>query len=339
MLTASALQNVNSQQQIQIVAQCLPSQAQTVNHKPLFEEILEIIQSRALQPPYITITHAVPEMRTMNEVPTSPPATPSASNTGDEYFGNQSVFTHAAVVPTYHNQNHNLTTSLPRPSNNIVAPSTINLSILERYIPPTSPREVHDFFSLGGRSYMVDRLSELSVNHGSMLLVYPTKAGARTFAKRYLGPIVEPFLRQFVLLNNLYSDAAAALGRMAATESMFDFDEMSTHVQTMCQVMSQRPASRGLRGRYEIVHAETAQVILERSIWTDWYVEQEQARLRNDLVEYHKSGGRMPSPRGQVEVTTGMLAREVVEGIRNSKAAAGQAGIEVGVFLIRRSAL
>jgi len=329
----------SSQQHIQMVVQALPSQTKRSGNKPVFEKVVEVLQGHFTLPPYITITHAVSQVISMDEVPASPPATPNTHYSSDDYFQDQTIFTHAAVVPAYHAQNFASTVSSPRPSNIIAAPSSIQFSILERYIPPTTAQEVHDFFSMSRKSYLADRLLELSANNGTLLLVFPTKAGGQTFAKRYIGPVIEPFLRQFVLLNNLFVSIAVNLGRMASLEGMKTFPELLQAVRQMCQALGQRAPARGIQSRYEVVHAETAEVVLKRNVWKEWFLEQEQPRLRQNMVDYHKAGGRMPSRVGQIETTPGMLAREVVEGIRSSREPAGDAGIEVGVFVIRRSML
>ena len=132
-------------------------------------------------------------------------------------------------------------------------------------------------------------------------------------------------------------NVATELGGMAAVAKMKSFEQMRASLAAMCETLGQRAPTRGLPSHYEIVHAEIAEVTLDRALWKGWYIEQEQPRLRQNLVDYHKSGGRMPSRKGQIEVTTGMLAREVVDGIRHSREVAGNVGLEVGVFVIRRS--
>lgn len=333
----SALGDRNSQQQIQMVVQALPSQAKKSGNKPVFEKVVEVLQGHFTFPPYITITHAVSQVMSMDEVPASPPATPNTNYSSDDYFQDQTIFTHAAVVPAYHAQNFASTIVSPRPSNIIAAPSSIQFTILERYIPPTTAQEVHDFFTMSRKSYLADRLLELSANNGTLLLVFPTKTGGMTFAKRYIGPVIEPFLRQFILLNNLFVNIAVELGRMESLEGMKSFSELGHAVRQMCQALSQRASARGLQSRYEVVHDETTEVVLKRNVWKEWFLEQEQPRLRQNLVDYHKAGGRMPSRVGQIETTPSMLAREVADGIRASREPAGEVGIEVGVFVIRRS--
>ena len=321
-----------------MVVQALPAKPNSTDMRQVMDKVVEDIQSQFTMPPYITITHAYFQAISMDEVPASPPATPNAHHSSnDDYFHDHTIFTHAATVPAYHFPTGVFSAIVPRPSNIIAAPSSIHVSILERYIPPTTAREVQDFFTLSRRSYLADRLLELSSSNGSLLLIYPTKKGGQTFADQYIGPIIEPFLRQFVLLNSLYTNIATELGKMAAIAEMRTFEEMTALLTGMCEALAQRAPARSLPSRYEIVHAETAEVILDRELWKDWYIEQEKPRLRQNLVDYHKSGGRMPSRSGQIETTPGMLAREVVEGIRQSREAGGNVGLEVGVFVIQRS--
>lgn len=333
----SVVNTSNTQGQLQMVVQALPSQAKNAASKPVFEKVVEVVQAQFTIPPYITITHAVSQVISMDEVPASPPATPNTSYPSDDYFQNQTIFTHAAVVPAYHSQTQSTTVLSQRPTNIIAAPSSIHISTLERYIPPSTSQEIQDFFTLSRRSYLSDRLLELSANQGTLLLVYPTKAGAQTFASKYIGPVIEPFLRQFVLLNELFTHVAADLGRLTSIDDMKTFAELQASVVGVCQALGHRAPARGLHTRYDVTYAETAGVVLERNVWKEWFLEQEQPRLRQNLVDYHKAGGRMPTRVGRIEVTPSMLAREVVEGIRASREAAGDVEIEVGVFVIRRS--
>lgn len=325
-----------------MVSQTLPSQAKDGRSRPTFEEILQSLQTELDPSPYVTITHAVPEARIMEEVPKTPPSTPGSRHEINDYFGsNQTIFTHAAVVPIYHSHLR-MEASLgveERHPHHIAAPYSIRVSILERYIPPTMSSEIEDFFNISPRSYLADRLSELSSDDGCLLLVYPTRNGGQTFAQKYVAPIVDPFLRRFVMLNGLTSHAASSMGHMAAVDDMINFDQMQDRLESLCRALTARPAVRGQLSTYQITHSEAANVVLDRSTWLNWYVEQEQSRLRQNLVEYHQAGGRMPKSEGLREVTVGMLIRDFIDGIKKSKEEAGEASIEMGVFVITRSRL
>lgn len=325
-----------------MVAQLLPLRMNGASSsKPVFESILETIQTKVTttEPPYITITHAVPHMIAMDEVPTSPPATPNAAHLSEDYFDMQTIFSHAAVVPTYHSIANSLTVSSARPSNPVVAPASIHVSVLERYIPPASTQEYMDFFSISSRSYLVDRLAELSADGGTLLLLYPTKTGAKTFASQYLGPILEPLLRQFVFYNNLYTDIASTLGHMGAVDGMLGFEQLKSKIRRLCNELSRRGLPRsGPRSTFTIVHSSIGEAILDGSTWRDAYIHQEQARMRKNLVDYQKMGGRMPEPVGHREITHGMLVRQVTDGLKASREGAGGKAVELGVFVIRRTA-
>ncbi|RMZ77168.1 hypothetical protein DV737_g4502, partial [Chaetothyriales sp. CBS 132003] len=321
---------------IQMVVQALPSQRKGSHSRPIFQQMAELLQQESQEAPYITITHVVSSLLSMGDVPASPPATPNQLNTTDSYFDSQTIFTHAATAPIYHPPSQTSIESLPRMTGIVAAPASVNVSTLERYIPPTTGEEVLDFFTLSRKSYLVDRMTELSPKNGTLLLVYPTATGAATFANRYIGPVIEPFLRQFCLLNDLTMDAASRMGKLAAVWAMMSFEDMSSCLDKLCIDLAERaPVGREPRSGYSVIHRDKVEMVIDRMTWVQWFVEQESARLRQDMVDYQKAGGRI-SARG-FDATPASLAREVIEGISASTEAAGGVGIELGVFVIRRS--
>jgi hypothetical protein len=82
----------------------------------------------------------------MDEIPASPPATPNTNYWSDDSLYGQTIYTHAAVVPAYYDLAQPLAAAIPRPTSIIAAPSSIYIATLERYIPPTTTREVNKFF-------------------------------------------------------------------------------------------------------------------------------------------------------------------------------------------------
>jgi hypothetical protein len=328
--------NIANRNEIQMIVQALPSQHKNPAKKAAYEEVAEALQRSTAQVPYITITHAVSQVVSMDEVPAAPPATPSNQQGSDDYFDSQTIFTHAAVVPNYHGQTQKAALNLSRPTGIISVPASVQISTLERYIPPSTGAEVDDFFSVRSRrSYLVDRLTELSAANGTLLFVYPTQVGGAVFARQYIGPILEPFLRQFVLLNGLTADVATAMGSLSAVPKLKTFEEMHAQLQILCSELTPRAPGRGLRGDFSVIHAEKVEVVLDRRTWMSWFVEQESTRIRQNIIDYQKAGGRMPA-RG-FDASAGSLAREVVDGIETSREEAGGVGIEVGVFVIRRA--
>lgn len=322
---------------LNMVAQSMPPHTERSidGSKLVFEEVVQSLQQFSTNVPYVTITHAYTDRTSVSlgEIPDSPPATPNTQD-GSDYFDNNTIFTHAAQVPDYHKPN---TTGVVAGRNpKVAAPSTVNVSILERYIPPTTAAEVQDFFSLSRRSHLVDRLSELTASQdGTMLLVYPTRAGGQTFAKWYKNPILDPLIRQFMLLRGLTTPFGYAVGRMESVSSLMEFEQMQAALERLCSCVAAQLPPIGGRSEFTVVHSEKAEVILNRQTWVELFLAQESPRMRQDLIDYQKSGQRMPAQ--GFEQSPAALAREVEDGIRSSKEHAGGIGIEVGVFVIKRS--
>jgi hypothetical protein len=325
---------------IHIIAQVLPQPAiDTTRSKPAFEEAVEAIQAQQNtdEVAYITVTHAVPHKFELKDLPTSPPATPNLPQGRDDYFG-QTIFTNAATVSTYHGHKSLLNQQAPASPNTIVAPSSIQICVLERYIPPTSSQEYLDFFDSRGHSILVDRLAELSVRGGRLLLLYPTKTGAETFMSSYLGPVMDPFLRNFIFLNNLYFQLGSTVGAMSAVSSMLEFDDMEARIRGLCRAISRKASLRGgPASNFSVIHSDRGTGTIDSTTWKEWFVHQELVRIKENLVDYHQNGGRMPPEVNHREITTSVLARQVVEGISDSSRESGGVPIELSMFVIERT--
>lgn len=142
----------------------------------LFSQIIEAIHNRTnSHTSWINVFHAVPGRFTLSDLPKSPPSTPGPVVGGEEYFTSK-VFDSAVAIPDYQLDSKLLPPS-PRP---VVPPGSINVSIVERYIPPTNTNEYAEMFAFKGRSLLHDRLVELSPDNGTLLFIYPTRQGGRT---------------------------------------------------------------------------------------------------------------------------------------------------------------
>ena len=310
--------------------------------------MVQAVQNRLQQgqSPYINITHAVPEQFSLSNLPSSPPSTPMSP--GDEYF-NSTVFSNAAVVSTYHDFHGPImqmqSLHMPMP---VVPPNTVQLSVLERYLPPSSVQEYKDLFSASRPSYLVDRMTELSPDGGSLLFIYPTKRGASTFKSQYLGPILDPLLRQLVVVNELSADVSRYLGKLASVSQMDDFETMKANLSQLCESLSSQSSG------FSVVDARKGSVNLDRGLWTEWFIHQEKARMKEVLNLYWQSGRRLPVNKtstsssamrsnfvlGDKEVTSAMLLGDILDGIRRrpyGEENLPQNGVELGVFVIRRS--
>lgn len=324
---------------IQIVSQTLPSPAKdAARPNAIFAEVISAIQTRfgTSRQPYITITHAVPPRFDLLNLPSSPPSTPNVFVGREDYFS-QSIFAHAAVVPSYHVAANNLATPAPSSPNPIVPPSSVQISVLERYIPPSTPQECRHLFSLSGQSVLIDRLAELSPHNGSMLFVYPTKSGASTFTSKYLNQILDPLLRALVEVHQLSYGLAESLSSMAAVADMHRFDVLKDKVSLLCRRMSQQMTSETQRSHFRLVYASTGEVDIDRRTWTDWYLQQEHTRFKRTLETYWGRGQRLSQ---MDSASAGTVLREFIDGVSkmtDHEAEQTGSGIEVGVFVIRRT--
>ncbi|KAL4779863.1 hypothetical protein BJX76DRAFT_361355 [Aspergillus varians] len=316
-------------------------------NQSIFCSIVQAVQHRLQhgQSPYINVTHAVPEQFSLSNLPHSPPSTPHSLAPSDDYFKPTAVFSNAAVVSAYHDFQGPIQSRTPHFPVPIVPPFSVHISVLERYLPPCSSQEYKDLFSPHRPSFLVDRLSELSPDGGSLLFVYPTKRGASTFKSQYLGPILDPLLRQLVVVNELSAEIGRYLGKVSAVAHMDDFDSMRKNLDQLCDGMSSSSS------RFNIVSARKGSVRLDRKLWSEWYIHQDKARMKGVIGLYWQNSRRLPASKSTLntssyhrledkEVTSAMLLSEIIEGIRKrpyGEEMEPRDGIELGVFVIRRS--
>ncbi|KAJ5577119.1 hypothetical protein N7535_004045 [Penicillium sp. DV-2018c] len=347
-LTASSLAQCKPRgEAVKIVSQSLPyprtsDQAGSVpKTDSVFSSIVQAVHNH-LQPgqsPYINVTHAVPEQFSLSNLPHSPPSTPRSPTAAEAYF-NATVFSSAAVVSAYHDYRGPLQRQMAHAPIPIVPPHSVHISVLERYLPPPSAQEYRDLFCRTRPSFLVDRLSELSPNGGSLLFVYPTKTGASTFKSQYLGPILDPLLRQLVVVNELSADVGRYLGKLSAVSQMDDFATMKANIAALCESMSDNDSSR-----FEIADAGRGSTHLDRSLWAEWFIHQERPRMKEILSLYWQNGRRTTKNLGSgmmcnKEVTSSGLLSEICDGIRKRRYGDDNEprdGIELGVFVIRRT--
>ncbi|KAJ6033904.1 hypothetical protein N7444_011675 [Penicillium canescens] len=347
-LTASSLGLANPRgEAVKIVSQTLPyprTSDQSVSLPKTDGVFCSMVQAvhNHLQPgqsPYINVTHAVPEQFSLSNLPHSPPSTPRSPTAAEEYF-NATVFSSAAVVGAYHDYRGPLQRHMSHAPMPIVPPHSVHISVLERYLPPPSAQEYRDLFCPTRPSFLVDRMSELSPNGGSLLFVYPTKKGASTFKSQYLGPILDPLLRQLVVVNELSADVGRYLGKLNTVSQMDDFATMKANIVALCESLSS-PSSK-----FHVADAGRGSTHLDRNLWSEWFIHQEKARMKEVLNLYWQNGRRHPhksmSSGGMSgkEVTSAMLLSEIFDGIRKRRYCEDNEprdGVELGVFVIRRT--
>lgn len=239
----------------------------------------------------------------------------------------------------------------PRSPRPVVPPSSIDVSIVERYIPPSTSREFAEMFDPNGSSILVDRLVELSPNNGSLLFIYPTKRGAQTFMNEYLGPILDPLLRTMVVVNGLSAALCASIGSMRAVAEMLDHDHLHNRMQALCDRLTQQDTTArrfyGAPSTFSLSYSATQSVKLKRGVWArEWWTSQEKARIKQILAGYSREAdSRRTSVTDAFSshhaTSSIVLLQNLLDGVSGRLEQAGEipagSGIEVGVFVIKRS--
>ena len=287
---------------------------------------------------YIDVTHAMPSLFNMAKLPTSPPATPNpSSNVTEDYF-NMTVFNKAVVAFNHHSLNNiGQTASSPHP---IVPPSSIGFSVLERFIPPASLAEFEDLFSSDGPSILLDRLVELSPKNGTLLFIYPTKAGAVDFANNYLGPILDPLLRTLSGIHSLASNLMSNIGVMRSVDRLLPFEGLSRKIETLLRKLNRGSSTIAQKStpKYSLVHSSKQAVYIERKVWAHWWTHQEEPNIRAVMDRYFNRAVMLPVDQS---VTAPRLVREIISGVKAREYNKGEAPtkpIGIGLFVIKRTA-
>jgi hypothetical protein len=125
---------------------------------------------------------------------------------------------------------------------------------------------------------------------------------------------------------------------------MEDFDTLKDNLSSLCRALSSSSS------QFSIVDARKGSAYLDRNLWTEWYIHQEKARMKEVLSLYCQNGRRLPTHKttsnianpyilaADKEVTSAMLLGEIIDGIRRRPyESEPRDGIELGVFVIRRS--
>ena len=293
---------------------------------------------------YIHVTHAVPVKFNMGQIPNSPATTPSVYHGGAapaDYFSlPTNVFSNAVVAMGHQDALNSSVPSSPRP---VVPPASVGISLLERFIPPPSAEEYLNLFSAEGPSVLVDRLIELSPTGGSLIFIYPTMVGATTFATNYLGPLLHPLLRTMCSIHNLSMDFGAGVGSVAAVDQMLSYENMGRKIQLLLRKLGRGTSSIHRRPpKFTLVHSSKHLVDLDRKVWTEWWAHQETPRMRTVVDRYLRRGVKMPTRIGGQDVTAATLVQEVLDGVKEGRKYAEydaeREGVEVGIFVIKRTA-
>jgi hypothetical protein len=326
---------------LKILSHALPSPSPSGH---VFSNIIAAIQQTALIESWINVFHAIPGRFNLADLPRSPPSTPGPAVGGMDYF-TEKVFDSAVSIVDYQED----LSQLPRSPRTVVPPSSIDISIVERYIPPTSSNEFTHMFDFDGQSILVDRLRELSPNNGSLLLIYPTRDGGTTFMREYLSPVLDPQLRSMAVVHGLSASLSGTLGGMASVDRLPTFETYSERLNSLLARISQggpaveRVFEQRKQPELSLSYAAKQHVMLDRVTWAQsWWTKQEKPRIREAVTRYAReaqvrsSNVHIERPRTSTE-----LLHELLKGVAERPYPPGQEpkdGIEVAIFVIKRTA-
>lgn len=321
---------------VKVLSHALPCPSRAGHVFPIIIDAIHR-QTPVLSTAWINVFHAVPGRFNLADLPTSPPTTPGPAVGGDEYFTSK-VFDSAVAVSEYQGDSKLLPPS-PRP---VVPPCSVNVSVVERYIPPTNTQEFSEMFFIKGRSLLADRMVELSAQHGTLLFIYPTKTGARTFMREYLGPILDPFLRSLAVMHSLSADFCSALGQMGAVNQMLEYDVLHDSLVRFCNQVSSCSLGQFQNEdcRYSLIYASKEEVKLERDVWAkDWWIKQEKQRIRTAVAKHTRPAQKSAKVTTETEASPTHLIQEILDSVatKGYEDAEPETGVEVGVFIIRKS--
>ncbi|KAL8801082.1 MAG: hypothetical protein Q9182_004721 [Xanthomendoza sp. 2 TL-2023] len=294
---------------------------------------------------YIDVTYAVPGKYSFAQLPSSPvttPNRPAAAGSMGDYFSmpRTVVYAKGTFAATYAEARRNLAgnpTNKGSPQT-VVAPSTITISTLERFIPPATRQEYEDLFSTNDPSALVDRMSELKPDSGCLVFIYPTKEGAITFKHDYVGPILGPVLNTMIGVRGVPQYLAENINRLEVMDAMSRFDMLRVRITRLIKSMNEK--GKGSVHRFTLASSSKETVHLGRGVWAEWFLEQEMPRVRKLVDDYYgRTPGRMvPSVQDQDFTAAGMVS-EIIDGIKERPydlSGEPHGGIEVGVFVIKR---
>lgn len=158
------------------------------------------------------------------------------------------------------------------------------------------------------------------------MFIYPTKTGALSFDRHYLGRVLDPLLRKLMVLNQLPQNVLWKIRNMASIPYMSDFPRLQARLEGFC-----KEVTNGIgdipKMPTKMVYSAKATVVLNELSWREWWAQQEQLRIR-EIVKIHMANRQAPpgskTAKGK-ETDNGFwhgygvpgdLAREILDGIR-----------------------
>jgi hypothetical protein len=329
---------------LKVLSHALPSPSQNGHMFSLIINDLHLALSSD-RTEWINVLHAIPGEYNLQKLPpTSPPATPGPAIGGDDYF-TKKAFDTAVTILDYQSD---LSIQMPSPNRAVASPSSIHVAIVERYIPPTNVNEFSEMFNPDGPSILVDRLVELFPNNGTLLFIYPNKAGAQSFFAEYLEPVKAPTLRALATRYNVPINVGEPLENLdkALLSLLPTHAQLSTSLHDLCARLTATSTSlrnfRHRSSRFSCVHAQTASVTVPLEVWlNDWWSKQEKRKLRTAMQDFAQAASNQRSdPHLGTPPSENFLVQQLLSDMARKADRVGltSATVEVSIFVVTRSA-
>lgn len=326
-----------------MLSQALPGPSQNGH---IFRKIIDEIHEDPAEQQiiWLNVLHAIHGEYNLQRLPPSSPLSTPGPAIGGDYFTTKKVFDTAVAILDYQSE---LLVQQIAPNRAVSSPASIDIAIVERYIPPTNDNEFSKMFDPEGPSILVDRLVELSMDNGSLVFIYPNKAGARTFFQAYLEPVKAPTLRAFAIQYSVPLDIWREMDKADAKilDKIPEHSELSKGMHGLCDALTRRSSTmrnfRNKQASFAVAYEQTAQITIDSDAWlTDWWSKQEKSKLRSIMqVLALRAAGQTSDPHQKRLPAESQLAEQLVRNMENKAkmVEAPEAGIEVSIFVITRT--
>ncbi|KAL9583238.1 MAG: hypothetical protein Q9203_005163 [Teloschistes exilis] len=293
---------------------------------------------------YVEVTQLVPQKFSFSQLPSSPlttPNRPAAEANMSDYFSlpKTIIYTKGATVINHSEMRQNLSqhSNINGFPQTVVAPSSITISILERFIPPATSQEYADLFKVTQPSALVDRMTELKAGNGALIFVYPTFQGAETFKKQHLQPILDPQLRTMILAHGVPTHLVEEIGSLEAQQYMYRYDELRLKVLEL--VMRMNAKGEGKLHQFTVAATSKQTVHIGRDALVEWYLAQELPRIRGLILNFYgRTLLNVPQDGPPSDFTSAGLVSQIIDAVKTRPYdESPRDEIEVGVFVIKRS--
>lgn len=229
------------------------------------------------------------------------------------------------------------------PLRSVVPPSSVHLTIVERYIPPASSHEFATIFDRERPSILIDRLMELSPHMGTLVFIYPTRKGAKIFMDEYLGPLLDPTVRSIFTVNDLLPELGKVTSSILSINGLLEHHEMQHEIEFLCSALNARSQSKSdrddQRGQFELTYASKREVRPPRTVWaSEWWTKQERPWVASMMAGLSRRRALDPKC-PQVPFIPAELTHQLFDGVCKRPYGVGEKplqGIEVSVFVITR---